>query len=248
MLRAGVMEQGQLSTVEAGTPQGGVVSPLLANVYLHRVDRAWQTEGVGVLVRYADDLVVMCRSRREADTALATLTGLLAELGLAPKASKTRIVQLHVGGEGFDFLGFHHRWVRAASPRHRHVQFLARWPSNKAMQRVRDRIRELTDRRRLLLPVEWIVEDLNRVLRGWSGYFRYGNSAHHFGKIRDYALMRLALVVAKRHHRSRAYGWSVVAFQSPNQLGLITLDGTVVAPRPGRAWREKPNAGGEQRR
>lgn len=116
------------------------------------------------------------------------------------------------------------------------------------MQHARDRIRELTDRRRLLLPVEVIVQDVNRFLRGWAGYFRYGNSARHFDKIRDYALMRLARVVAKRHHRSRRYGWSVVAFQSANQLGLIRLRGTVVAPRPHRSWREKPNAGGERRR
>jgi len=248
MLRAGVMEHGTITVSDTGTPQGGVVSPLLANVYLHRLDRIWQTVGVGVLVRYADDLVVMCRTRHEAEHALAKLTAILADLGLQPKAAKTRIVQLTDGGEGFDFLGFHHRWVRASTPRFRHVQFLARWPSDKAMQRIRDRIRELTDRRKLLLPVEWIVQDINQVLRGWAGYFRYGNSAHRFTKIRDYALMRLALVVAKRHHRSRHYGMSVVAFQSPNQLGLIRLDGIVIAPRPGRAWRGRPNAGGERRR
>ena len=206
MLRAGVMEDGTIRRTASGTPQGGVVSPLLANIYLHRVDRAWQTAGVGVLVRYADDLVVLCRTEGEAVHALAVLTAMLADLGLEPKAAKTRIVHLEEGGEGVDFLGFHHRWVRAESPRFRHIQFLARWPSDKAMQRIRDRIRELTDRRRLLLPVEWIVEDLNRVLRGWAGYFRYGNSSRHFDKIRDYALMRLALVVAKRHHRPRGYG------------------------------------------
>lgn len=116
------------------------------------------------------------------------------------------------------------------------------------MQRIRDRIRELTARRRLLLPVEWIVQDINQVLQGWAAYFRYGNSAHRFALIREYALMRLALVVAKRHHRSRGFGMAVVMYQSPNQLGLIILDGTVVAPRPGRAWRGTPNAGGERRR
>jgi RNA-directed DNA polymerase len=249
MLRAGVMEHGTVRRRDAGTPQGGVISPLLANVYLHRLDRGWPTRGLGgVLVRYADDVVVMCRSRREAEDALSALTAILADLGLEPKASKTRIVHLEEGGEGVDFLGFHHRWVRAESRRSRHVLFLARWPSNKAMQHIRDRVRELTDRPRLLLPVEVIVEDVNLALRGWSGYFRFGNSAHHFAKVRNYALERLALVVAKRHHRSRAYGWSVVAFQSPNQLGLISLDGIVVAPRPNRPWRGRPNAGGERRR
>ena len=248
MLRAGAMQDGAVQRPVSGTPQGGVISPLLANVYLHRLDRRWQTEGVGVLVRYADDVIVLCRARQEAERALATLTAILADLGLEPKASKTRIVHLQEGGEGFDFLGFHHRWVRAESKRHRHVLFLARWPSNKAMQHARDRIRELTDRRRLLLPVEDIVRDVNRVMRGWAEYFRYGNSARHLDKISSYARERLALVVAKRHHRSRAFGWSVVAFQSPNQLGLISLEGIVVAPRPHRDWRGKPNAGGERRR
>jgi hypothetical protein len=242
------MEQGVVRGGVTGTPQGGVVSPLLCNVYLHRLDRAWQTRGVGVLVRYADDAVVLCRTRQEAERALATLQAILAELGLALKQTKTRIVHLIEGGEGLDFLGFHHRWVRATSVRHRHVQFLARWPSDKAMQHARDRIRELTDRRRLLLPVEVIVQDVNRVLRGWSGYFRYGNSARHFDKIRSYALLRLVLVVAKRHHRSRAWGWSVACFQRPDQLGLIDLNGTVVAPRPFKPWRERSNAGGERRR
>ncbi len=248
MLRVGVMEDGVVRGAVSGTPQGGVISPLLCNVYLHRLDRAWQARLHGRLVRYADDLVVMCASRQQAEGALAALTAMLAEIGLAPKASKTRIVHLKEGGEGFDFLGFHHRWVRARTQQHRHVSFLARWPSNKAMRHVRDRVRELTARRRLLLPVEAIVQDVNRVLRGWSAYFRYGNSARHFDKIRNHALERLTLVIAKRHHRTRAYGLSVVAFQSANQLGLIDLNGIVVAPRPGRDWRGKPNAGGERRR
>ena len=248
MLRAGVMEAGVVHGGVTGTPQGGVISPLLCNVYLHRLDRQWDARRMGRLVRYADDLVVMCATRRQAERALAVLTAMLAELGLAPKASKTRIVHLEEGGEGLDFLGFHHRWVRARSQRHRHVQFLARWPSEKAMRHVRDRVRELTARCRLWMPVEWIVADVNRVLRGWTQYFRYGNSAHHFDKIRQHALERLVLVVAKRHHRTRAFGWSVVAFQSSNQLGLIDLNGIVVAPRPHRAWRGTPNAGGERRR
>ena len=71
-----------------------------------------------------------------------------------------------------DFLGFHHRWVRGDTPASRHLCFLARWPSRQASQRARDRIREITDRRRLLVPVEDVVRDVNRFLRGWSGYFR----------------------------------------------------------------------------
>jgi RNA-directed DNA polymerase len=249
MLRAGVMVDGSLTRSESGTPQGGVISPLLANVYLHRVDRVWDVREHGVLVRYADDLVVMCKSQQQAVAALARLTVLLADLGLEPKAAKTRIVHLQVGGEGLDFLGFHHRLVSSQGRvGGKGITFLARWPTRKAMQRARDRIRELTLRSRLRLPVEVVVEDVNRFLHGWSAYFRYGNSADHFDKINRYARERMAIFLAKRYRRSRAFGWYVVAFASTNALGLVDLTGTVAAPRPFRAWRVTPNAGGERRR
>jgi group II intron reverse transcriptase/maturase len=172
ILRAGVMVDGQVRRSATGTPQGGVVSPLLANVYLHRIDRAWDVREHGVLVRYADDALVMCRSREQAAVALARLRELLAELGLQPKEAKTRIVHLQVGEPGFDFLGFHHQLVRSQGRRGtgKGIVFIARWPTSKAMQHARDRIRELTARRRLLLSVEWIVEDINRFLRGWAAY------------------------------------------------------------------------------
>ena len=158
LLRAGVMEGGSLRRGVAGTPQGGVISPLLCNAYLHRLDRAWRASEHGVLVRYADDVVVMCDTREQAEAALAQLTDLLAGLGLEPKAAKTRIVHLAEGNPGFDFLGFHHRLVRGRTPKSAHLTFLARWPSRKAAQHARDRIREITGRERLLVPAEVIVD------------------------------------------------------------------------------------------
>ena len=250
MLRAGVMADGAVHRDVTGTPQGGVISPVLCNVYLHRLDRQWTERGTGVLVRFADDLVVMCHSKREAEAALSALRSILAELGLEPKADKTRIVYLQEEGEGLDFLGFHHRRVRGEH-RYRHLRFLARWPSREAMQRARNRIREITDSKRLRDPVEVIVQELNRFLRGWANYFRYGNSRLHFTRITTYALRRLALFVAKRHKRKSGYGMSVVAFVSPNRMGLVSLDRLVVTPSPFRDWRvkrAKPNAGGEGRR
>ena len=250
ILRAGVMEDGPVRRPVTGAPQGGVISPLMCNVYLHRIDRVWDVRRHGVLVRFADDALVMCTSREQAEAALARLRALLAELGLEPKEAKTRIVQLEVGGAGFDFLGFHHRLVRVTGRRNHRwsVTFLARWPADRAMRHARDRVRELTRRSRLLLPVEVIVDEVNRFLRGWAAYFRYGNSAVSFEKIMHHVWTRVALVIAKRHKRSRGYGWSVLAYQSPDHLGLISLSGTVVAPRPFKDWRERPNAGGEQRR
>jgi RNA-directed DNA polymerase len=185
---------------------------LLCNVYLHRLDRARQARGGGALVRYADDLVVMCRTEAEARRALAALRAILAELGLEPKEAKTRILHLREGGEGFDFLGFHHRYVRGRTRLSRNIAFLARWPSRQAMQHARARIRELTARKRLPLSVEDVVEDVNVFLRGWAGYFRYGNSARPFDKIDRYGITRLSLFVAKRHRAPTRYGWKLVAY------------------------------------
>lgn len=249
MLRAGVMEHGLVRREVTGSPQGGVISPLLCNVYLHRIDRVWSTRQHGVLVRYADDVLVMCKSREQADAALQRLRDLLAELGLRPKETKTRIVHLAVGGEGVDFLGFHHRLVRSR-PRdgRRPFTFLARWPADKAMQHARDTVRALTVHGRRSLPVAHVVQEINMFLRGWAEYFRYGHSAQRFSKIRQYVRMRIALFISRRHRRSRHFGWWALLRYTPNEFGLISLYGTVVQPRAGKPWRDKPNAGGERRR
>jgi group II intron reverse transcriptase/maturase len=237
MLRAGVMQDGAVRRSVTGTPQGGVISPLLANVYLHRLDRCWAGRGPGVLVRYADDLVVLCRTEREARDAHQALEAIAVELELSLKPAKTRVVHLTEGGEGLDFLGFHHRWVRSRGPRSRHITYLARWPSRHAMQHARERIRQLTLRERSGLPVEDVVQDINQFLRGWANYFRYGNSSPSFDAIMLHSVRRLSLLVAKRHQRKSGYGWWAVAYQSPDRMGLIDITGTVVSPRPNRAWR-----------
>ena len=248
ILRAGVMQDGQVRREVTGTAQGSPLSPLLCNIYLHRLDREWD-DSDGALVRFADDLVVMCWSRNQAGRALERLTALLAGLGPEPKAAKTRIVRLGVGGGGFDFLGFHHRLVRSRGDRGKpKMTFLARWPADKAMQHARDRIRELTGRHRLPLRPEAITQDVNTFLRGWAAYFRYGHSAQRLSKIRQYARMRLALFASKKHRRSRHFGWRVLATLSPDEFGLISLYGITVAPRAGKPWRERPNAAGERRR
>ena len=236
MLRAGVMEDVAVRRSISGTPQGGVISPCLCNVYLHRLDRQWTEREHGVLLRYADDLLAICQTRRDAENALEALTAILAEMGLELKQAKTRIVQLREGGEGLDFLGFHHRYVRGNTPRSRHLTFLVRWPSRQAMGHARERIREITARSRLRVPVEIIVRDLNRFLRGWAGYFRYGNSAQFFDKITLHAFRRLAGFIAKRHKRQKRYGWRVLAHH-PHRMGLIDLNGIIIAPRPTRSRR-----------
>jgi hypothetical protein len=177
------------------------------------------------------------QDQKDAENALEALTVILAEMGLELKPAKTRIVQLREGGEGLDFLGFHHRYVRGNTPRSRHLTFLVRWPSRQAMGHARERIREVTAHSRLRVPVEIIVRDLNRFLRGWAGYFRYGNSAQFFDKITLRAFRRLAGFIPKRHKRRKRYGWRVLAHQ-PHRMDLIDLNGIIIAPRPNRSRRQ----------
>lgn len=245
-LRAGAMEDGAIRRPVTGTPQGGVVSPLLANVYLHAIDVAWEADARGVLVRFADDLAVMCRTEAEAIAALGRLRAILADLGLAPNEAKTRIVHLDEGGGSLDFLGFTHRWVRGDRPSARHATFLARWPSPQAMAHARERLRAITARQRLRRSVEDTVAEMNLFLRGWMGFFRYGSSALQFDRITHHARRRLAIFVAGRRGWSTAHGW-VVARHS-GWLGLMSLGGTVRSPRPCWGWRGTPNAGGQGRR
>jgi RNA-directed DNA polymerase len=190
-LRAGVLTKEGLLHPEAGTPQGGVASPLLANVYLNSLDQAWQACGrrYGEIVRYADDLVVLCRTRRQAEAALQLLRELLGGLGLELSAEKTRIVDCRSGAEGFDFLGYHFRMRLSRRGR----PFAACWPSRSAMAAARDRIRQLTPLNRIRFPTTVVVQDINRFLRGWGGYFRYGNSTQQFKHLDHYVFERIAL-------------------------------------------------------
>jgi len=226
-LRAGVLEGESLLHPETGTPQGGVASPLLANVYLHALDRAWQAKAgrLGVLVRYADDLVVLCRKRAQAEAALRELRALLAELGLELAEVKTRLVCVDGEGEGFDFLGFHHRMVESFRKPGR--RFLARWPSERAMQAARTRIRELTDRRLARLPVEDVVSNLNRFLSGWGAYFRRGNSTTQFHKLDCYAADRLGRLLGVRHRVRRPLVHGRWLLRQRGYLGLRPLVGRV---------------------
>ena len=175
-LEAGVMEDGALSRVVAGTPQGGVISPLLSNIYLHVLDVLWTRHSapLGTLVRYADDFVVMCRTRKDCELAEERTRVILARLGLELHPEKTRRVELYDGKEGFDFLGCHlHKRMSGTlwEKKRKRLYFLQRWPSARSMQRVRQRVKELTPRGRCHADLREVIADLNPVLRGWGQYF-----------------------------------------------------------------------------
>ncbi|HXO23012.1 MAG TPA: group II intron reverse transcriptase/maturase [Streptosporangiaceae bacterium] len=225
-LRSGVWTGKSLIHPETGTSQGGVISPLMANVVLHRLDRCWheQHRRLGVLVRYADDLVILCPTKERAEQALATLAQILAEMGLQLAYAKTSLVDLQEPKSGFVFLGFHHRRVESFTRKGRY--FCARWPSKRAVERAKERIRSQTARRWLMLPVEYIVERLNLFLRGWRGYFANGNSTTVFHDLDEFVTERLARFITKKHgHHGRNYGLRVVI--DHQHLGLVRLVGSV---------------------
>lgn len=235
-LQAGVMVDGGVQRTVAGTPQGGVISPLLSNIYLHVLDTELAARGVGELVRYADDGVVLCRGQRQAQAALDAVGEILAELGLRLHPDKTRIVDLRQGREGFDFLGchFHARMSGRLWEQKRIVRYyLHRWPSQKAMKRLREKVKARTGRNRVgVRDIRTIIEDLNPMLRGWANYFRTGNAAAKFRQVDTYVVWRLrALLIKKRGrnlHAGQVQQWTEDWF---NGLGLYRLRGTIRYPK-----------------
>jgi RNA-directed DNA polymerase len=194
---------------------------------LHVLDEAWATDGrrLGVLVRYADDLVALCATREQADTARELVAATLRTLGLRLHPEKTGVVHLARGAEGFTFLGFQHRMRESWKRRGR--WYLQKWPSARAMASIRAKIRERTDRRLARLPLEWAVENLNPVLRGWGAYFRYGNSAAKFAAIDSYVSERLAILASAKHGLQGRNWVSRFTYQWATSLGVYRLTGTV---------------------
>jgi group II intron reverse transcriptase/maturase len=235
-LKAGVMEDGEVRHPVTGTPQGGVISPLLSNIYLHVLDVLWTRHSapLGTLVRYADDFVVMCRTRRECVEAEKRIRVILERLGLKLHPEKTRRVELYDGKEGFDFLGHHlHKrmsgvlWER----KRRRLYFLHRWPSQRAMKRMQERVKELTPRGRCHEDIREVIADLNPKLRGWGNYFRTGNAARKFNQLDTYVWLRLRRLRVQRKSRhlkpGEARKWTREYFWG---LGLHRLRGTVQYP------------------
>jgi RNA-directed DNA polymerase len=227
-LRAGVMEDGRWRSTTAGTPQGGVISPLLANIVLHVLDRVWEQRcgDLGVLVRYADDLVVVCRSEATATESLRRVGLVLERLRLQLHPTKTRIVDLRMGREGFDFLGFHHRVKE--SWRWRGHRYLYLWPSSQAMKAIRQRIKAtVATRHHLGYSLRDVVEALNPVLRGWAQYFRKANASRQFAAVDRYVTFRLARFDQDKRQRD-SLGWTKPELlQRLHAAGVYRLTGTV---------------------
>ena len=230
-LQAGVMEDGAVRATLAGTPQGGVISPLLANLYLHVLDRIWaaRCRSLGVLVRYADDFVVLCRTEAQAQEAHRRIEWVMNRLGLELHPEKTRRVDLGSGQGSFVFLGctFRRRRSIQRNPRR---SFLQRWPSPKAMKRIRERIHELTTPRRSGFTVSQMIADLNPLLRGWGQYFRTGNAERKFNQVDAYVYQRLRQWLGRSSGQRKRRGMAAWTQDRFYEMGLYRLRGTVRYP------------------
>ena len=246
-LEAGVMEDGELRSTTTGVPQGGVISPLLSNIYLHVLDLLWTRHSapLGTLVRYADDLVVVCKTKQQCEDAERDVRKYLERLDLELHPDKTRRVELYDGKQGFDFLGCHFRKRLSGAileRQGRRVFFLHRQPSQRAMKRIRQKVRDKTLRGRCHADLREVIADLNPILRGWGAYYSTGNAARSFNQIDSYVYERLHGLRVKRAGRQL----EPAAFEKWDRdyfcrFGLHRLRGTVKYPETAQyRWPESP--------
>lgn len=236
-LKAGHVDGGVFQETETGAPQGGVISPLLANIALHGMEEALtvrktlpngkvvisdegvkyesrgQSCGKRAVVRYADDFVVFCESKEDAEKSVSILTDWLKERGLTLSPEKTRIVHL---SEGFDFLGFNIRHYEAKQTSRSGWKLLIK-PSKKSVQKIRDKLRD----KWLLMKgqnVKTVISNLNPVIRGWANYFRIGVASEVFRSIDDWMFRREVRYV-KQTHPTKPWYWTKARY-----FGRLNLD------------------------
>lgn len=226
-LKAPVEEEGGGKTrPRKGTPQGGVISPLLSNLYLHWFDKVFYgldgpaNWAKAHLVRYADDFVVLARypGKRLDDWIESKIE---TWMGLEINHEKTRTVDLREEGASLDFLGFTFRWDRDLKGRNH--RYLNVFPSEKVLARERDRLREMTDRRQCFKPVPLLIAELNQHLRGWHNYFKYGYPKKAFREINWFVQSRLDVHLRRRSQRPFRPPKGRTMYEHLAQLGLVKL-------------------------
>ncbi len=231
-LTAGVMEEGTVRKTLTGTPQGGVISPLLANIFLNVLDRVWKNRcgELGKLVRYADDFVVMCRRESQAKEAVRRIGVIMERMGLELHPDKTKVVNISRGREGFEFLGWTVR-KRRSIQRNPRLHFVNRWPSPKSMNVIRKRIHELTEvRGNPARNVNDLIRRLNPVLRGWGNYFSTGNSDAKFNQLDSYVWQRVTQWMWRRGGQRTRFRYDRWPVERLWEAGLYRLQGTVAYP------------------
>ncbi|HEY3368378.1 MAG TPA: reverse transcriptase domain-containing protein [Symbiobacteriaceae bacterium] len=197
-LESGVMEGGTFTHSERGTPQGGVISPLLANIYLHAFN-VRMTERGHALIRFADDWVILCRSQSAAERVMEGAKRILEqELGLTMHPEKSRVVSAM---EGFNFLGYTF-WARPNNREDGPRWYHGRRPSDKSLERCQDRLRELTRRNQTVSPEE-LAYRIRSYVRGWMAYFHKGKAKTRFGDMDMWLRRRFRMVVIRSWRSAR---------------------------------------------
>jgi group II intron reverse transcriptase/maturase len=203
-LQAGVLEDVQFHDTELGTPQGGVISPLLANIYLNYMDTVWgkQFSQLGKLIRYADDFVIMCKTKRDAMESIQVIKAIMNKLDLALSKEKSRLVNIWDNTSGFDFLGLHHRKFPVLNKGGSKVFVMSHIPSKKAMKEMRRKIKVYTEpRSKLYWSLTELVQGLNRKLQGFKNYYSLSPmAARWLNRIDWYVIERLTLFVNKKRN------------------------------------------------
>lgn len=225
-LKAGVMEEGEYKGSEIGAPQGGVISPLLSNIYLNNFDTKWQEEyeHLGTLVRYADDFVIIARTRKQISHAYAAVKMIMKRLCLTIHEDKTKLVNLWEGKQGFDFLGFHHRWNQKKSKAGQTYHVFAQIPSKKAMKKMRESVREVLGKRSTLkLDMKDLIEVINRKVIGWKNYYGLEYAKAKLNQIDWYIINRFTIWYNHKHQRKGRHKWRPKIYRKIYGLGLKPL-------------------------
>lgn len=227
-LEAGIMQEDGYQASEKGSPQGGVISPLLANIYLHYLDSMWEKYGthLGKLVRYADDFVIICRLKKGAEQALKLVGAIIERLELTLHPEKTKLVSMWGGKEGFDFLGMHHRMISAKSRNGWKYTRIYQFPSRKAMQKMRNAIKKvLASRSKLVLDMKSLIEKLNPKIRGWRNYYGFKSARKSLKKIDWYIVVRFTIWWNKKRQVRKHLSEIKEVWRMMYQSGLLKLVG-----------------------
>ncbi|MBA4535557.1 group II intron reverse transcriptase/maturase [Bacillus aquiflavi] len=210
-LQAGIMEEGKVRNSVLGAPQGGVISPLLSNIYLDVMDSLWEKKfsHLGSLIRYADDFVILCRTKQQALEGIRVIQAIMGKLDLSLHKEKSRLVNIWDDSDGFDFLGFHHRKFPIRKKGGRTFLIMNHVPSKKAMKKMRKKIKDFTEpRHKLFMDIKELVKGLNRRLQGFKNYYQLSPmSKRWLNRIDWYVLQRLNLFHNKKRNKRHKHAY-----------------------------------------
>jgi RNA-directed DNA polymerase len=225
-LKAGVMVDGKYEESELGSPQGGVISPLLANIYLDYLDTAWEKHGqtMGKLVRFADDFVIISKTKIDAERALKLVKVVMQRLELKLHPEKTRLVKMWAGQSGFDFLGMHHKVFWFKTDKSRRFQATYQFPKKKAMKKMRGVVRaELGHRATLTFDIKEMVKRLNPKIRGWKNYYGLNTAKQWLSRVDWYIFQRFTIWYNKKTQRKSHYSRMKKVYRLLTDNGLLKL-------------------------